>query len=128
MAVYWRRQPTSNSCWRREINELNTRAVVLSSKKVNARVICKLIVLMLINALINPPSIKIKVFPADAAVPALSGNTSMALEVAMGRQMVVPVVQIIIGTNTVTVESSNTRDRKSINSPEQKIRAKPKMI
>jgi len=42
--------------------------------------------------------------------------------------MVVPVVQTIIGINTVIVESSKVLEKKSINSPEQKIRAKPSTI
>ncbi|MCY1184594.1 hypothetical protein D9M73_253030 [compost metagenome] len=71
---------------------------------------------------------KTSVFPADAEVPALSANTSIALDVAMGRAMVVPAVQMIIGTNTVRIESPSLLEIKSITTPEKKIRPKPTMI
>ncbi|MNY80834.1 hypothetical protein D3C86_2220740 [compost metagenome] len=53
------------------------------------------------SALINPPQMNVTVLPADAEVPAFSGNRLMALELAAGRVMVVPAVQISIGTRTV---------------------------
>ena len=97
----------------------------LKTMKLSARVICRLLVLRLIRALINPPEIKIRVLPAEAEAPALSGNSSIALDVAAGRVMVVPAVQIIIGTSMVKTERPNWFRNISITNPATKISDSP---
>ena len=110
------------------MNALMIRPVMLSMRNTKANVICRSFTLGLIAALITPPQVNTMVFPTEAEVPALEGNLSMARDVAIGRAMVVPAVQIIIGSKTVIGESPNQYESSSMTSPEKEIRLRPTTI
>ena len=95
------------TCGRRRAHEFNARAARLRIRKHKPSAVLNWWVKVLINALIQPPAMNSTAATAEAAAPALSGNRLMALELEMGRVMVVPAVQSSMGTNTVGVDKPN---------------------
>ena len=86
---------------RRQVARIKPSAIRPSAMKVVASVTGRLAGLRLTQALTTPPQMKISALPADDAVPARSGKTSIAREVAIGRAMVMPMVQTIMGSSTL---------------------------
>ena len=66
--------------------------------------------------------------PGDPSLPDSAMGRLIALELAMGRETVVPAVQISMGISTVAADRPNCQASHSITSPDRAIRPRPMMI
>ena len=110
------------------MHAIKPNAITLIDTKPVASVICRLPGIRLTKALTVPAKMNMSALPTDDAVPAHSGNTSIAREVAMGRAMVMPAVQTIMGSNTLGTLKPMSRYRSNMSAPATRINSRPTMI